>query len=752
MAVHSSACDQGKIQFYPVAKSIVSIYSSENMDQEKLLIQDLSAPIKSFRLYALEQIIKMGSSPELLAALKQQENIEDDDECRVLLSHAVSAVESRISPEKHLPPPLSGENFLERFRASNPAGKLACLDALPKRISEELAVEAPDLLIQESSPPVAASLVRTFGRRWPRDRLDVLSERLTSGSLSIRFAVLEALIELSPKSLEKFLPRLLVSSEPRTRALAIRGLALIDREEALAHLEALYLGTEKAQKTAAIQNSFFFSFGDIKGILFKFYANETDLELLARGIVLAQINPNTEVPYKLWEIAEASPPAKSTVLKEAIDVSLRLIKETGILGGEFPEYEKNWEIWKNRRIVPEPARKPVVPISSAKITERQTLGERLSILETLGDNDRNKAESLLSELFAAIDHSQEGFSRLFQTASRFVLTGFVPKAIWGMGSTMPVVVAACLEYLSLVSPDSAVPFLGKLTRTKEPEVFIAVFRFFSRHNPPQARSLLERLLKSTRPEEQERGLTAIHNLDFVLTREVLRDFLLKTNDPVLFSRGLAIFAANPDPDNIFLLFSLEKAVSTEFSDQARHVRLGTIKNLVEAKRLGESAPDTLPEELEARYQREQQRSGSSPPAYSLKRLHQHGLSLQAVLDQLLEWRLVFAGAIVIILVLFAGWALSNQGDGLLHTTSVNSGPVLPLPTEITGRVTENFQGERLLVELDSHQSVLVFAKSPVFGKYPIGSVFSGEVVPFRVNPEGIILSHLKKERKPVRKK
>ncbi len=66
------------------------------MIYERLCIQDLAAPDRGVRLFALEEAIRHGRSEEMLRALQARQAQEDDGECRVLLGHAVLAVQTRL--------------------------------------------------------------------------------------------------------------------------------------------------------------------------------------------------------------------------------------------------------------------------------------------------------------------------------------------------------------------------------------------------------------------------------------------------------------------------------------------------------------------------------------------------------------------------------------------------------------------------------------------------------------------------------
>ncbi len=68
--------------------------STSSLDPTWLV--DLQAPVKSFRLFALERAMAMPPSAELLAALEAHRTTEDDEECQLLLIHAIGAIRQRF--------------------------------------------------------------------------------------------------------------------------------------------------------------------------------------------------------------------------------------------------------------------------------------------------------------------------------------------------------------------------------------------------------------------------------------------------------------------------------------------------------------------------------------------------------------------------------------------------------------------------------------------------------------------------------
>ena len=322
-----------------------------NQQDVTSFLRDINAPVKSFRISAIEWVIREGSGSSIRSALEQALATETDEECRILIGHAFAAIDSRSnstgSPEKR--ERITPELVRERFLRAEAGERLDLLRRLPAGNVAALSEWAPDWLKRETDPVVAASIIRVFGRCWPADHFLILSERLTAPFLSVRVAALEVLAAASPTLLITELPRLLGSSDPRIRALAIQGLNRIDPQEALLHLEAMLLEGDPAARRAAISNCLLFPFESTKPLLLKFFTIEDQPELLEEAGAVLLTNPDIEIPHRLWETVEAAPRPKALILKKIVEGVCGMIKRAGLLNDDFPAFVERLQQWIQKR-------------------------------------------------------------------------------------------------------------------------------------------------------------------------------------------------------------------------------------------------------------------------------------------------------------------------------------------------------------------------------------------------------------------
>lgn len=349
--------------------------------QQQNLIDDLKAPIKSFRIFALEEAIRSGKTPEVLAALEEIRLTEDDGECLMLVEHAINAVKERLLGDSapHAEIPKQQQKFLTAWENSDDTQKMRVLSEMPARIPKDLRGLGPRLLEKEKSSVLCARLIRVFCRGWPKEEFSAITDCIRSDSLTLKLAALKTTVHMKPELLLEDLPQLLNSKDPQIKALAIRGLAKIDKEEALNHLQALLLSPEISDRLAGIQNCLFLPFDMVKPVLLKYCAAENHPELLIRAGWILEMNPDVQVPFKLFEIAERSPAKKSELVKKILNEAVKLLEKSGILGDQFTAYTRKLQAWVYRRNALRLAKQVVARLDEETISQEldQTLRNSL---------------------------------------------------------------------------------------------------------------------------------------------------------------------------------------------------------------------------------------------------------------------------------------------------------------------------------------------------------------------------------------
>ena len=98
------------------------------MKEPELLKKELTAPIASVRIFALEEILKTGGNKETLELLKKLKPLEKNEECLLLFSYAISKLESDNKKEQILwDKEFTPEKFWNSFSKVRPLKKLQLL-------------------------------------------------------------------------------------------------------------------------------------------------------------------------------------------------------------------------------------------------------------------------------------------------------------------------------------------------------------------------------------------------------------------------------------------------------------------------------------------------------------------------------------------------------------------------------------------------------------------------------------------------
>lgn len=313
---------------------------------DQTILADLEAPVKSFRLFALEQAIAHGRSRELLAALERMQATEQDEECLCLIAHAIEAVRSRLEPGGEDPTgsargpvrPSSDEDPVAALRQGTVNDRIAALLRLtPAQVRAALpwAVEA---LPQETNHALISMMLRTFGRLWPKDRLDPVLALADSPFIAIRCGAIETVGGRDPRRLTDYLPRLLQDPDPRVVAGAVKALAGFDPEEARGYLDAGLRSIDPLRRQAMLRVAVVLPFEITRGPLLNCLAVARDPEVIEKAGLIVQVNPDPDVPFRLLELLMRADAARAPLLEKIFTGACQAIKDSEILGDAFPAW------------------------------------------------------------------------------------------------------------------------------------------------------------------------------------------------------------------------------------------------------------------------------------------------------------------------------------------------------------------------------------------------------------------------------
>ncbi|MBF0546061.1 MAG: HEAT repeat domain-containing protein [Candidatus Riflebacteria bacterium] len=658
---------------------------------DPLLQQELEAPIRSFRLFAIEKIIQESNSQEILDYLISRQIKEDDPECLTLLDHAITILRDRIKGSS-APKILSSEDFLKQFHQVGNKEKILLLNSLPPDKVEELAVDVFSLLSPEQDMIINLSLLLVFRQVFPAEHLSKLLPYLRCNYLSMRLATLEILAIKAPENLKRDLPKFLLHKDPRIRSLAIRGLAKIDLEEALRHLELLLESGQTGAIMGALQNSVFLPFDRVKPMFLKTLALAQDPDLLLRIEVFLENNPDPEIPYRLWELLKTSTGKKREILQTIFQRCKQNIEKSQILGDGFPNYLASLDSWIQKRTTIQWFEKLVFilesetvgwseilimvkgelqnphageafqealtwPVSEKAQNGLKKLSQELAKNEAKSDQFNKQLSPNFSESFSDFSHDEkvikisglpkdEFYSntiflkKLLQdkqtptdicattlnAARRLENNQFVEIARLFLRSRDFKLAQAVIDYLGEFDFDWIFPFLGSFLQSENIRVKGAAIRLLSAKDPKQSISSIRALLFGKKSESTDAALACLVYFDFIAIREFLHEFLKKCENNSQFELALFFFKANPDPENLFLLFQLEKNCEIksqlDFAGKIGQIRRENFDFLKKTQQVTLDSWENSEKLLKQRFDEDEERKKMAPAPYSVQTLTQ----------------------------------------------------------------------------------------------------------------------------------
>jgi len=562
----------------------------------------------------------------------------------------------------------------------SPEKKLAFLAGLSPENSVALASLAPLWFKNEKCPTVAAAIIKTFYKFWPTNEIQLLASNLGNPDLNIRYLSLEALIFLAPEKITRNLPQLLMSKDPKLWALAIQGLEKIDPEEADRHVQNTLLKGDHRQKLAAVRCLAHFPYEKAKPILLKMLASVMEPDILHQAVCVFQANPDPDLPFRLWEIVEKSPPVKSEVMKKILQTCLGLIEKSGVLKEPFSAYFERLQTWIYQRLgvrlvqesltklqsnepeiaaelfeklkkslddpgvkealeealtwpISEPARDLVnrllaEPEEAEAIEERPqgktwdptvTTEEKLRVLASLDKNDLETFGPVIEKLINDENALYPIRIAAMRAAMKLGMKQFKDIAERWLGHFDVGITLVALDYLVEQKSTNMLPVLMKFVKKSDERQRFKAFTLLQRLFPGKGLDLIKQYLNDKNPMSHSIAIQALVCFDFTLVRETLTRFFEKNPESELLPQGLCLYSMNPDFENLYCLFRIGKAVSLEKSFQVEEATKKLREILIQFNLINPQIIPELEKEFYHRWKKENM-PDEDLPEYSAGRM------------------------------------------------------------------------------------------------------------------------------------
>lgn len=598
------------------------------MNEIETIIQELTVPLKTFRVFAIEKAIRAGRSPELLTALKKALLVETDPECKLLLEHAIASIEERLDASGKKSEGLDHEKILQNFSLLKPTQQLAFIKKASRKYLCAKDSESRIVRILEKSthPVVIAELIRKCRQTWPESQLDYLEKNLFSESSVLQLACVEAIIQNSPEILQRNFEKLVLAQDPILRALAIRGLARSFPESAAEFLAECLRKGDYYGRLAALRVCSVMPFDLIKNSLLELLHSEKDSKLLTIAAAITISNPDKEIPFRLCEIIARGRSENSKFIQDLIKKCCEMIKLAEVCE-DFPQYiasVQNYNKSVRAKYTVLTFAEAISQANEAKKAElRKLFRERSAIPEIKNaveelkktqpaiikslmsdpppkpapSKDESGEKSLLQELIKCqtgqIESAGEKITQAFAANNPELVSAAFRAAIaikdqrWlgrvktSIKSDNEELVAAAFEYLSHFDSENFLLLLRGFINSPSLLVRTTLLRNVCRISAEVARELLTSMLKDAQPATRERALGSIIHFEFASIREILSDYLYHETSEELIESCLSFYLANPVLESVYDLQQLEGR--KEFARNFATARENLVKILDELK-------------------------------------------------------------------------------------------------------------------------------------------------------------------------
>ena len=770
------------------------------MEDLENLIFELQAPIKTFRIFAIEKAIKSGASLRLLETLRQCQMQETDSECAMLLDHAISSVQERLQKREgqavnrvtlaDFARLSAGDQILVIRKTSTGQFKR---DATSAAMTKLLGMAAHDV--------VRAEIVKKCGSFWPDDYQFYLEENLFSAASTLQLACLEAIIARSPDLLIRHFEKLVTSSDPLIRAIAIRGLARKHPRSAAAFLADSLRRGDYYSRLAALRAISVMHFAQHRASLLELLAHEQDERLLkiAASIVLA--NPDREVPFRICDITvKCSDQKKVGFLLELQKNCCSMIRMAELC----PDYQMYMQTLRKYRqhaaasmfvenclsvyeSSQEPTKKELVRLLREKCMASEVLSATKSALEKNPDNallvqalteqepekeTSQSAESvdesaqekdeanLLRQLIrirsskesgalesieiAMSDRKADGalLAAALRAAAIAADDRWKQRALSFLRRDDEDLQAAALEYLAVHDNDSFMLQIRIFIKSPSLIVRTALLRSLCRQHPEDARALFQTMLADKDRRVREKAMGSLIHFEFSGVRETLTSFLEREKDEALLRAGVAFYLNNPMVESVYDLRLLEQnrpEYRAIFGDAASML----IDTLSE---LGMAAETEVKDFVEQRQKDESERVADQEKRNEEKRLESlsRKISWQSVQETLSELsplypalKMIFLFGMLILGLLFF---LAGSDDGGQVAVTQGYQPVVSEVGDylfVVQRV--DLDDGAILVTDDKREKYLVLPRPGKAFKVRPGDRLQVKALPFRRDPDGVII-------------
>jgi hypothetical protein len=506
------------------------INSIENLRYE------LSVPIRSFRLMAIEKSIKMKASEDLLDCLIGALGNEKDPECKMLLRHAILITKTSLETKDSIK--LSFGTFKETYLKGNADIQIQAIEQLSlKSLKGKSFSDFFTWIIRNAaSPLVTGKAIKRLRNKFKPENIEYLEDNIFSQSKFLQLSIIELLAKNYPDIIQKHFCEIILINDPKIKAIAIRALSKNFAAAALAYISDCFEKGDLYNKLAGLQACTTIDFNLTKPILFKLISEENESRILEEAAIIIISNSDKEIPFELARVGINFNLEKQLFVKEIIKEVLISLKKSGLCNN-FQDYYNSLVAYLD---VEKKKRKSIIDFLPTLPKDAQELRNFQKVRRKLTNRGYEQLELIL---YNEKEFSKKKQAAALKTAAKLKIEGFSKIALKFINSASESLINAGLNYLYFLYNLVFFQNLSKFLNKNSPLLNRLIVKLCRQQSPEYCKFLILHNLESKSPNIRELGLKMAAQFDFSLIHSELINFLRKEeNDELLFICSLIIIA------------------------------------------------------------------------------------------------------------------------------------------------------------------------------------------------------------------
>jgi len=316
---------------------------------------------------------------------------------------------------------------------------------------------------------------------------------------------------------------------------------------------------------------------------------------------------------------------------------------------------------------------------------------------------------------------------------------------------------AAFKVLERLDPDTLKEKISSLLQETDPNLRIRAVRFGLKYKQTESIEALKRLLKSEEQAVRSNSISCLAICPFDVTFKLLMDQLDCEDHPVIAKQIASILLSNPSKAVLKALDNITKTANPAVSMVISQTRNDLFDLVAQMPEISEPEPPPASEEAEKPYSVSKvreiaRRSKDWKPGYKPETKGKGDAKESSI-----NWQMLLSGSVLLVFLgLLPIMLLSDRGQSDVPVgktqqewrTGERGNPTkvaipdkfrMNRPCSLSGTI-EKLVSDESLVMVHENQKIMIKFEFAASKEYAVGDKIDVTIIPYRINPHGIILS------------